>query len=113
MLQPVISSDPQVFGELFRHTNLWSSLRNLARRNIKITLLSATADTLLMSFVGHYLRLGNYKVTGELDQYPIPNAVIKVEHYSDNEVLSVLVQRVKQLNIDKKAHPLTRSRYTL
>ena len=49
-----------------------------------------------MSFVGHYLRLGNYKVTGELDQYPIPNAVIKVEHYSDNEVLSVLVQRVKQ-----------------
>ena len=39
-----------IFGELFRHTNLWTSLRNLARHNIKITLLSATANTLLMDF---------------------------------------------------------------
>ena len=46
--------------------------------------------------------LGNYKVIGELDQYPIPNIVINVERYSDAEVLSVLVQRIKQLNISKK-----------
>ena len=31
--------------------------------------------------------------------------VINVEYYSDNEVLSVLVEGVKQLNIDKKDHP--------
>jgi len=55
-----------------------------------------------MDFVGHYLGLGNYKVIGELDQYPIPDVVISVEHYSDAEVLSVLVQRIKQLNISKK-----------
>ena len=77
-----------IFGELFRHTNSWTSLRNLARHNIKITLLSATANTLLMDFVGHYLGLGNYKVIGELDQYHV---VINVERYSDDEVLSVLV----------------------
>ena len=74
----------------------------MARHNIKITLLSATANTLLMDFVGHYLGLGNYKVIGELDQYPIPYVVINVERYSDAEVLSVLVQRIKQLNISKK-----------
>ena len=33
-----------IFGELFRHTNSWTSLRNLARHSIKITLLSATAN---------------------------------------------------------------------
>jgi len=60
-----------IFGKLFCHTNSWMSLRNLARHNIKITLLSATANTLLMGFVGHYLGLGNYKVIGELDQYPM------------------------------------------
>jgi len=80
-----------IFGELFRHTNLWMSLRNLVRHKIKITLLSATANTLLMDFVGHYLRLGNW----------IPDVVISAERYSDAEVLSVLVQRIKQLNISK------------
>ena len=55
-----------------------------------------------MDFVGHYLGLGNYKVIGELDQYPIPDVVINVKRYSDGEVLSVLVQRIKQLNISKK-----------
>ena len=59
-----------IFGELFRHTNSWTSLRNLARHSIKITLLSATANPLLMDFVGHYLGLGRYKVIGELDRYP-------------------------------------------
>ena len=49
-----------------------------------------------MGFVGHYLGLENYKVIGDLDQYPIPNNVINVERYSDDEVLSVLdFQRVK------------------
>ena len=62
-----------IFGELFHHINSWTSLRNLARHKIKITLLPATANTLLMDFVGHYLRLRNYKVTGELDQYLIPD----------------------------------------
>ena len=75
-----------IFGELFRHTNSWASLRNLARHNLKITLLSA--NTLLLGFVGHYLGLENYKVIGELDQYHV---VINVERYSDDEVLSVLV----------------------
>lgn len=46
-----------------------------------------------MDFVGHYLGLRNYKAIGELDQYPIPE---------DAEVLSVLAQRIKQLNISKK-----------
>ena len=69
-----------IFGELFRHTNSWTSLRNLARHNIKITLLSATANILLMDFVGHYLGLGNYKVIGELDQYPIPDVVIDMSN---------------------------------
>ena len=55
-----------------------------------------------MDFVGNYLGLGNYKVIGELDQYPIPDVVMNVKHYSDAEVLSVLVQRIKQLNISKK-----------
>jgi len=55
-----------------------------------------------MDFVGHYLGVGNHKVIGELDQYPIPDVVINVERYSDAEVLSVLVQRIKQLNIIKK-----------
>ena len=55
-----------------------------------------------MDFVGHYLRLGNYKVIGELDQYPIPDVVINVKCYSDAEVLSVLFQRIKQLHISKK-----------
>ena len=55
-----------------------------------------------MNFVGHYLGLGNYEIIGELDQYPIPDVVISVELYSDAEVLSVLVQRIKQLNISKK-----------
>ena len=57
-----------------------------------------------MDFVGHYLGLGNYnyKVIGELDQYLIPSVVIIVKHYSDTEALSVLVQRIKQLNISKK-----------
>ena len=32
----------------------------------------------------------------------MPDVVINVEHYSDAEVLSVLVQRIKQLNISKK-----------
>ena len=61
-----------IFGELVHQTNSWASLRNLARHDIKITFLLAMADTLLMSFVGHYLKLGNYKLIGELDQYPIP-----------------------------------------
>ena len=91
-----------IFGELFRHTNSWMSLRNLARHSIKITLLSATANPLLMDFVGHYLGLGSYEVIGELDQYPIPDVVINVERYSDAEVLSELVQKIKQLNISKK-----------
>ena len=30
---------------------------------------------------------------------------IELKHYSDGEVLSVLVQQVKQLNIDKNDHP--------
>ena len=56
-----------------------------------------------MDFVGHwYLRLGNVKVIGELDQYPIPGVVINVERYSDAEVLSIIVQRIKHLNISKK-----------
>ena len=55
-----------------------------------------------MDFVGHYLGLGSYKVIGELDQYPVPDVVINVEHYSDAEVLSELVQKIKQLNISKK-----------
>ena len=55
-----------------------------------------------MDFVGHYLGLGNYKIIEELDQYLIPNVVINVQRYSDTEVLSVLVQRIKQLNISKK-----------
>ena len=94
-----------VFDELFHTTNSWTSLCNLARHNIKITLLlAATANTLLMDFVGHYLGLGNYKVIGELNQYLIPNVVISVKRYSDAEVLSVLVQRIKQLNIRKKDH---------
>ena len=46
-----------IFGELFFHTNLWMSLRNLARHNIKITLLSAIANTLLMDSVGHFGKL--------------------------------------------------------
>ena len=91
-----------IFSELFRHTNSWTSLRNLARHSIKITLLSATANPLLMDFVGHYLGLGSYRVIGELDQYPIPDVVINVECYSDAEVLSELVQKIKQLNISKK-----------
>ena len=41
-------------------------------------------------------------VIGELDQYPIPDVVLSVERYNDAEVLSVLVQRIKQLNISKK-----------
>ena len=69
-----------IFGKLFRHTNLWTSLHNLARHNIKITLLSATANTSLMDFVGHYLGLGNYKVIRELDPYQIFDVVINVEH---------------------------------
>ena len=55
-----------------------------------------------MDFVGHYLWLGNDKVIGELDQYPLPGVVINFERYSEAEVLSVLVQRIKQLNISKK-----------
>lgn len=35
---------------------------------------------------------------------PSPDVVINVECHSDVEVLSVLVQRVKRLNIDKKDH---------
>jgi len=100
-----------IFGKLFHHTNSWTSLRNLARHNIKITLLSATANTLLMDFIGHYLGLGNYMVIGELDQYLILDVVINVERYSNAEVLSVLVQRIKQLNISNKR--IACSRYTL
>jgi hypothetical protein len=48
-----------IFGELFRHSNSWTSLRNLARHQIKINLLSATANNVLMDFVSHYLSLGN------------------------------------------------------
>ena len=55
-----------------------------------------------MDFVGHYLGLGSYKVIGELDKYPIPDVVINVERYSDTEVLSELVKKIKQLNISKK-----------
>ena len=55
-----------------------------------------------MDFVCHYLGLGIYKVIGELDQYPIPDVVISVKRYGDAEVLSVLVQRIKQLNTSKK-----------
>ena len=51
-------------------------------------MLSAAASTLLMDFVGYYLGLGNFKVIGELDQYPIPDVVINIERYSDTEVLS-------------------------
>jgi len=98
----IIDKYHNIFGKLSHHTNLWTSLRNLARHNIKITLLPATANTLLMNFVGHYLGLGKYEVIGELDQYPIPDVVISVERYSDAEVLSVLVQMIKQLNISKK-----------
>ena len=39
---------------------------------------------------------------GELDQYLFPDVVINVERYSDAKVLSVLIQRIKQLNISKK-----------
>ena len=48
---------------------------------------------------------------GELDQYQIPDVVINVKRYSDTEVLSALVQRIKQLDISKKDRSL--SRYTL
>ena len=46
-----------IFSELFCHTNSLVSLRYLATHDIKITLLSATANTILMSFVRHYLGL--------------------------------------------------------
>ena len=48
--------------------------------------------------------MGNYKVIGELDQYPIPHVVINVKRNRDAKVLSILVQRIKQLNISKKDH---------
>ena len=56
-----------------------------------------------MDFIGHYIGLGNFKVIGELDQYPIPDVVINVKCYSDAEVLSVLVlQRIKQSVFTKR-----------
>ena len=79
-----------LYDKLFCHTHSWASLCKLARHEIKINhfILSATAHR---AIVRHYLGLGNYKVIGELDKYPIPDVVINVERYSDGEVLSVII----------------------
>ena len=90
-----------IFGELFRHTTSWISLKHLASNCIPITLLSATANPCLMHFVGNYLGLGTFKTIGDVRDYPIPNVVINVECHDDTSVLQLLVERVKQLNSTK------------
>ena len=90
-----------IFGELFRHATSWSSLHQIASNCINITLLSATANPLLMDFVGHYLGLGAFKIIGSARDYPIPNVVINVERHDNNAVLKVIVDRVKELNLMK------------
>ena len=47
------------------------------------------------------LRLGAFKVIGDVKDYPIPNVLINVERHNNATFMNVLIDRVKHLNLTK------------
>jgi len=86
-----------IVGELFRYSSSWQSLRMLAEANIKIMCLSATADPTLMDNIASFMCLGNYKVIGDKDNYPVPKVAINMVTSVYNNDSTTLIQSVTTL----------------
>ena len=108
-----------IIGELFRYSSSWQSLRMLAAATTKIMCLSATADPTLMDNVASFMCLGNYKVIGDKDKYPVPNVAINMVTSVYNNDSSTLIQSVvtlcrtlteKKRLRESKIHAITMSR---
>ena len=108
-----------IIGELFRFTSAWQSLRPMTSLNVKIMLLSATAEEKLIKTIGEFMNLGDYEVIGTTDEYPIPDVSIRIvanEHTVHREgLLNTVIQHCRTL-LDKKRdyvskiHAVTMSR---
>ena len=103
-----------IFGEIFRHETSWVALNDLARLKAKIMCMSATANAQLMEYVGSYLGMGDYKVIGSAQTYPMPDVTINVEKYDNSNVIANVIQRVEELTSKKqykfKIHIVTMTR---
>ena len=86
-----------IVGELFRYSTSWASIRMLAGARIKIMCLSATADPTLMDNIANFMCLGQYKVIGRKDNYPVPNVAIKMIQSEYNHDSATLIQSVVSL----------------
>jgi hypothetical protein len=67
-----------IIGELFRFTTSWQSLCYVTSLNVKIMLLSATADRELMKYTADFMSLAEFDVIGSTATYKVPNISINV-----------------------------------
>ena len=86
-----------VLGELFRHHNSWDALRNLAGFAKQIMCLSATSNDLLMRSIGSHIGLGDYRVIGSAEDYPLPEVDINLIKCTETEVLAKVIECIQKL----------------
>ena len=108
-----------IIGELFRFTSSWQSLCMMTSLNVKIMLMSATAEKELIEIIGNFMNLGAYDVIGSKSDYPIPDVSIHVvanEHTVHRDsLLNTVVQHCQKVRQQKsdymsKIHAVTMSR---
>ena len=96
-----------IIGELFRFTSSWQSLRLMSILNVKIMLMSATAEEVLIKTIGQFMNLGAYEVIGSTDNYSVPDVRIHIvanEHTVHREsLLNTVVQHCQKV-LEKKRH---------
>jgi len=97
----IIDEYHNVFGEHFRLDSSWSCLRLLSVHKVKIMCFSATADEYLMDRIGQYLGMGNYKILGSTDNYPIPQVSITITRINADSISLQVVNRCLQLKCSK------------
>ena len=76
-----------LFGELFRHSQSWKALHNLAALKAKMVLMSGTMNKNMIKMLAHYTGMGShYKVIGNtLTQTP-PN--VSINNFGTNLAIS-------------------------
>ena len=79
----------------------WSCLRLLSVHKVKIMCLSATADEYLIDRIGQYLGMGNYKILGSTDNYPIPQVSITITRINADAISIQVVNCCLQLKSTK------------
>ena len=108
-----------VIGEIFRLSSSWQSLRYLPSLNTKIMLLSATTDFELISNISNFMSLGQCKIIGSVNSYPVPKVAIHVikstTERSRDSLLEAVVMHCRTLTERKqdgnfKIHAITMSR---